>query len=240
MIEPLIEKLMKAETNNQILSYKPQILELYNDLYEKIRSRGCSILNYEDIKMLHNLSSYMQAYYGTLFYEKGGIPFLRANNPRTIDILEFVVLFYSLQVINLLESGFYNEASKCIYKHPTDLVFERTEKINLADNQHSLFAVLWLYFVQVITIKDNTSEFTMEYNGEQVIFYLTDEKYEKVLDIIYESINNDNCFCVVIESILGRYRTRLTKIEYISKYQPLFVNVGYDYLCALMRQGSCE
>lgn len=176
----------------------------------------------------------------TLFYDKGGIPFLRDNNSRTIDILEFIVLFYSLQIIKLLESGFYDKASKCIYKDSTDLVFERTEKINLADNQHGLFAVLWLYFTQVITIKDDTTEFIMEYNGERVIFYLTNEKYEKVLDIIYESINSDKCFHVVITRILGSYRTRFTKVEYISKYQPLFVNVGYDYLCMLMRQESCE
>lgn len=233
MFEKIINELAKAQTTDEIISYKSQILKLYTEIYSEICSKGCCITNYHDIETLYNLNSPMAAYYGTRFYEECGIPFLKKHNSMTINILNFIVLFYSLQIINLLENGFFNKVSKCIYKHPEDMVFEHTEKINLTDNKQNLFAVLWSYFVCVITIGDDTREFIMEYDGKQEIFYLTDEKYEIVIDTIYKSLDGNDYFNI-IDKILGKYKTRFTKMQYIATHQPLFVDVGYKYLCSLI------
>lgn len=238
MIENLVYELTKANTSDEILSYKTQISELYNELYEKICSQSCFIQNYHDIKMLHKLHMPMTAYYGTSFYNEFAIPFLQKYNPETMDILEFIVLFYSLQVINLLENGFFNKVSRCIYKSPTDELFDRVEKINITESKQNLFIVLWCYFVSAITIDDDTYEFKMTDDDCKLnIFYLSNEKYEEIIDVIYKNIE-DSSYFNIIDKILGRYRTRFTKIQYILKYQPLFVNVSYEFLIALIRKNK--
>lgn len=233
MIENLINELAKANTKDEILSYKSQISKLYNELYEKIcfQNSCVYIQNYRDIKMLHELRMPMMAYSDS-FYDKFAIPFLKEHNSETIDILEFVVLFYILQVINLLENGFFNKASKWIYKNSK---FDHTEKINLTDNTKNLFCLLWCYFMEVINIKDDTRQFTIAYDED---FYLNDEKYEEVIDAIYESLKCDSRYFLVIGKILGQYRLRFTKMKYIIKYQPLFVNVGYEYFWTLIQQNQ--
>lgn len=238
MIEKTINELLKAETREEILSYKQQILDLYDDLYEKIcphslYEKSLCITNFEDIKMLHEMEEPMMAYYGPDFYSKCGIPFLKEHNSKTVDILELTVLFYSIQIIDFLENGFYDHVDLCIYESLTE-VFDRTEEINLTRYKYkqNLFAVLWFYFMKVITIEGNR-EFSIEYDCDTDIFYLTDETYEEVLDLTYKNFNGSNYFHIINE-ILGIYRVRFTKMEYILKYQPLFVEVGYRYLCTLL------
>ncbi len=230
MIENLINELAKANTREKILSFKTQISELYNEIYEKICSQGCSITNYEDIKMLHKLHFPMQAYYGPYFYDKLGVPFLKEHNPPTIDILEFIVLFYSLQVINLLENGFFDKVSEnSFYTSPTEI---------FTKSKQDLFVALWCYFQRVITIKDDTREFSViDDKCNLIIFYLSDDEYEDVIDITYRNIVDSNYF-FVIGKILGIYRLRFTKMQYVLKYQPVFVNVGYEYLCTLIRKNK--
>ena len=139
MIEKLMNELMQAKTSDEILAHKPQILDLYNSLYDKIYNQVCSITNYNDIKYLHDLESPMMAYYGPYFYSKCGIPFLRERNSETIDIIEFSILFYTLQVFELLENGFYDEASLCIYDKERSIdVFDHTEKINLTTYKYGV------------------------------------------------------------------------------------------------------
>lgn len=232
----LINKLMKARTVDEILSYKGQVLDLYENLYKKISSQSYSITNFDDIKMLHDLELPMMAYYGHCFYGECGIPFLKEKNPRTIDVLDLAVLFYSIQVMNLLEKGFYDNATLCIYNTNLD-VFDYTKEINLTKYKYKkeLFAVLWFYFLQVITIKDDTREFTIEYDCDIDTYYLDDKNYEEVLDITYTNFDSSN-YSEVINRILGVYRLRFTKMEYILKYQPLFVEAGYKYLCTLIKK----
>lgn len=238
MIDEIMKNLMKATTADEILSYQPQILILYNSMYEKLHNQAYSITNFDDIKMLHDLEFPMMAYYGPCFYEKCGIPFLKEHNSGTLDIIEFSVLFYSLQIMELLEKGFYGQTSLCVYKKESDVVlgvFDHTEKINIAEYKykHNLFAVLWYYFMCVITIEKNEREFTLEYDCDTDVFYLPDEKYEEVLDMIYKNYNASNYSCI-IRKILGRYRIRFTKMTYLLEYQPLIVKVGYEYLCSIV------
>lgn len=237
MIRELMNNLMKVETKDEILTFKPQIMDLYNVLCEKMRSQICSITNFDDIKMLNDLESHMMAYYGPHFYNKCGIPFLKEHNPETIDILELSVLFYSLQIISLIENGFYLDTSLCFYKNPMDDIFDHVEKIDLTEYRYkqNLFNILWFYFVQVVTLDYNTREFTIEYDDKQDIFYLSTEKYEEVIDMIYKNVDGSQYYQVV-KRILGQYRMRFTKMEYILKYQPLFVNAGYKYLCTLTEE----
>ena len=236
MIQKLINDLMKSDTAEKIMSYKPQILDLYNSLNKKIENQTYSITNFEDIENLHRLKYPMMAYYGPYFYSQCGFPFLKEHNPKTIDIIEFSVLFYSIQILELLENGFFDKASLCIYDINRSLeIFDHTEKINLTEYKYKkdLFAVLWFYFMEVITIEDNNREFTIEYDNNTDIFYLGDEKHEAVLDMIYKNYDGSE-YSSAINRILGIYRMRFTKMKYILEYQPLFVEVAYEYLCAIM------
>ena len=65
-------------------------------------------------------------------------------------------------------------------------------------------------------------------------FYLDDRKYEKVLDIIYKNYDGSK-YSNAINGIRGVYEIRFTKHIYVSKYQPLFVHVGYKYLCTIVQ-----
>lgn len=236
MIETLMNKLMRAKTADEILSYKQEILDLYNVMYNKICNQTYSITNFDDIKSLHALEFPMMAYYGPSFYSQCGIPFLKEHNTETIDIIEFSILFYSLQILELLENGFYDEASLCIYDEERHFdVFDHIDKVNLTSYKYKqdLFAVLWFYFMSVITIEGNDREFTLEYDSNPDIFYITDEKYEDVLDMIYKNYDGSK-YSHIVDKILGRYRIRFTKMKYIIEYQPLFVKVGYKYLCAVV------
>lgn len=236
MIEKLMNELMEAKTADEILANKSQILDLYNNMFDKINNQTCSITNYNDIKNLHDLEYPMMAYYGPYFYSQCGIPFLKQHNSKTIDVIEFSVLFYSLQIFELLKNGFWDEVLLCIYDKERSIdMFDHTEKINLTAHKYkqNLFAVLWFYFMRVITIEDNEREFTLEYDSNTDIFYLTDEEHEEVLDMIYKNYNNSK-YSRIIDKILGVYRIRFTKMKYILEYQPLFVEVGYRYLCAII------
>lgn len=236
MIEKIMKELMNAGSTDEILAYKSSVVGLYNSMYNKICNQGLSVTNYYDIKSLHSLEDPMMAYYGPYFYRKCGIPFLKKHNPSTIEVIEFSVLFYSLQIMELMEDGFFDEASLCIYDEELyNDVFDHIEKINLCSYKYKqyLFSVLWFYFMRVISIEDNEREFTLEYDFNTDIFYLDDEKHEEVIDLIYKNYNNSK-YSSIIDKILGIYRIRFTKMKYILEYQPLFVKVGYEYICAIM------
>ena len=229
MIENLIKKLMKSATTDEILSYKSLALDLYDSLYAEMQSKSYCRTNFDDIKALLDLEFPMVAYYGFDFFEACGFPFIKEHNPGTIDVLELAVLFYTIQVMDLLENDFYSQVTLCIYETSPEL-FDHTEKINLIEYKHknSLFSTLWFYFKQVVNIKDGEREFMIGRDS----FYLTDEEYEEVLDMTYRSYAGSN-YSHVIDRILGSYKTRFTKMEYILRYQSLFVKVGYEYLCTL-------
>lgn len=67
MIEKLVNKLMEVKTSQEILTYKSETLDLYNQLYKKMESQNYYYINYDDIKALHDLKEPMIAYYGSSF-----------------------------------------------------------------------------------------------------------------------------------------------------------------------------
>lgn len=241
MIKNLILQLADAKTFEEILSYKPQILELYDKVFQKTNEESCFIGNYDDIKCLHFLESPMLAFYGNTFYKDSGLPFIKEHRPETIYVLELIVLFYTIQIIELLENGFWNEVSLCVYENPQmpDMI-DHFEKVNYSkmERTNSLFLSLWDYFAALITIKDNECEIIVPYVDKEGNlftnnFYIDSKSYEKVLDMIYRNFT-DSKYSVLISRILGKYRRRFTKMKYILKYQPMFVEVGYNYIFAII------
>lgn len=94
--------------------------------------------------------------------------------------------------------------------------------------------MLWYYFMRVIAISDNEGRtFAIDYGNDTDIFYLTDEQHEELLDMIYRNYN-DSSYSHIIDGILGNYKIRFSKMKYILEYQPLFVEVGYKYLCTII------
>lgn len=237
MIEKLIQRMASATTAKELLAYKTQVTELYNEVFAKLSDEIHNITNYEDIKSLHDLESPMMAYYGLDFYEKCGIPFLKEHHPETIDIIEFVILFYTIQIFDLLENGFWNETSLCIYdKERHADCFSRVEKMNFTESslyKQNLFISLWFYFMRVITLEDNEREFPFDHESCTDVFYIDDDYYEYALDIIYENYDGSQ-YARIINKILGIYRMRFTKMLYLLEYQPLFVSVGFKYLCTII------
>lgn len=233
MIEGIMKELMEAETAEEILAHKIQLLELYNEVYDKIRS-NLSITNFDDIEYLHRLEAPMTAYYGLDFYSQCGIPFLKKHNLKTIEVIEYSILFYSIQILELLENGFFDKASLCFYNKEDFDQIDHFEEISLAEYKYnrSLFAALWFYFTQIITIEDGEREFVLEYDDKMVTFYLSDKQYEEVIDILYANYNGSK-YSEIIGKILGSYRLRFTKMRFILNYQPLFVEVAYRYFCAI-------
>lgn len=233
MIEKLIKKMAEARTPEELLAFKPEVEKAYDDLYEKIDGEFfIGIANYEDIKSLHALKMPMMAYYGPSFYKECGIPFLKEHNTKTIDIIEFIVLFYSLQVLELLESGYWKETYLCIINEKLDEI-EGMEKVDFATrykekNEGSLLFALWYYFIRMLNLTDK--EYEIQINED--CFYVGTEDYEKALNVTFRNFA-DSKYQQIIETILGRYRTRFTKMLYILKYQPIFVDVAYEYLCAI-------
>lgn len=235
MIQELLLKLMQAKSSEDILEYKPDMLELYQKIYEDLSKQGLNIVNYEDIKNLHDLERTMPAYYGNTFYKDCGVPFLKEHNPNTLEVIELCIIFYSLQICELLEQGFFNELSLCIYENPLlpDMV-DHIEKINILRTEkysQTLFFTLWDIFMKIITIgEDDTPDknvIVLHY-GEEDCFYISTEEYEEVLDMIYKNYNQSR-YSSIIRRIVGIYRQRFTKMSYILEYQPIFVKVGYEY-----------
>lgn len=233
MIEGLIKKMAEARTPEELLAYKPEVEKVYGDLYEKIKGEICiSITNYDDIKSLHALKMPMMAYYGPYFYEKCGIPFLKEHNTKTIDIIEFVALFYILQILELLESGFWKETHLCVMSENREEI-EGVEKVDFAARckekyEESLLFALWYYFFRMLNLKDKEYDFQLHDD----VYFVDTKDYEKALDMIFRNFE-DSKYQQIIGTILGQYRTRFTKMLYILKYQPMFVDVAYEYLCAI-------
>ena len=152
------------KTSEEILSYKPQVLELYDKVFQKTNEENCFIGNYNDIKCLHFLKSPMAAFYGNTFYKDSGLPFIKEHRPETIYVLELIVLFYTIQIIELLENGFWDKVRLCVYEIPQmPNTLDHIEKVNYVkmERTNSLFLSLWDYFKALITIKDNGYEITI-------------------------------------------------------------------------------
>lgn len=219
-IKTLLYKVCKATTIDELLSYEQDLSIAYNILADNLlENNEFYILNFEDIKILHDLNVHMMSYFGSLFYKDCGVVFLERYNPKTLKFLDLSILFYSLQILKWIKTDYWeDEVSR-------NLFYEK-------DN--SLFLQLWNYFNQIVNKNDEDDRYIDNYSEQgKRKFYLDDDHYEEIMDISLNSFKHSKYSCL-IQSILGNYRTRFTKYKYLLNYQPIFVEVTYRYLLALI------
>lgn len=219
-IKTLLYKVCKATTIDELLSYEQDLSITYNILADNLlENNEFYILNFEDIKLLHDLNVHMMSYFGSLFYKDCGVVFLEKYNPKTLKFLDLSILFYSLQILKWIKTDYWeDEVSR-------NLFYEK-------DN--SLFLQLWNYFNQIVNKNDEDGRYIDNYSEQgKRKFYLDDDHYEEIMDISLNSFKHSKYSCL-IQSILGNYRTRFTKYKYLLNYQPIFVEVTYRYLLSLI------
>lgn len=219
-IKTLLYKVCKATTIDELLSYEQDLSIAYNILADNLlENNEFYILNFEDIKILHDLNVHMMSYFGSLFYKDCGVVFLEKYNPKTLKFLDLSILFYSLQILKWIKTDYWeDEVSR-------NLFYEK-------DN--SLFLQLWNYFNQIVNKNDEDDRYIDNYSEQgKRKFYLDDDHYEEIMDISLNGFKHSKYSCL-IQSILGNYRTRFTKYKYLLNYQPIFVEVTYKYLLALI------
>lgn len=219
-IKTLLYKVCKATTIDELLSYEQDLSITYNILADNLlENNEFYILNFEDIKLLHDLNVHMMSYFGSLFYKDCGVVFLEKYNPKTLKFLDLSILFYSLQILKWIKTDYWeDEVSR-------NLFYEK-------DN--SLFLQLWNYFNQIVNKNDEDDRYIDNYSEQgKRKFYLDDDHYEEIMDISLNSFKHSKYSCL-IQSILGNYRTRFTKYKYLLNYQPIFVEVTYRYLLSLI------
>ena len=219
-IKTLLYKVCKATTIGELLSYEQDLSIAYNILADNLlENNEFYILNFEDIKILHDLNVHMMSYFGSLFYKDCGVVFLEKYNPKTLKFLDLSILFYSLQILKWIKTDYWeDEVSR-------NLFYEK-------DN--SLFLQLWNYFNQIVNKNDEDDRYIDNYSEQgKRKFYLDDDHYEEILDLSLDSFKYSKYSCL-IQSILGNYRTRFNKYDYILNYQPIFVEVSYRYLLSLI------
>ena len=219
-IKTLLYKVCKATTIDELLSYEQDLSIAYNILADNLlENNEFYILNFEDIKILHDLNVHMMSYFGSLFYKDCGVVFLEKYNPKTLKFLDLSILFYSLQILKWIKTDYWeDEVSR-------NLFYEK-------DN--SLFLQLWNYFNQIVNKNDEDDRYIDNYSEQgKRKFYLDDNHYEEIMDISLNGFKHSKYSCL-IQSILGNYRTRFTKYKYLLNYQPIFVEVTYKYLLALI------
>lgn len=219
-IKTLLYKVCKATTIDELLSYEQDLSIAYNILADNLlENNEFYILNFEDIKILHDLNVHMMSYFGSLFYKDCGVVFLERYNPKTLKFLDLSILFYSLQILKWIKTDYWeDEVSR-------NLFYEKN---------NSLFLQLWNYFNQIVNKNDEDDRYIDNYSEQgKRKFYLDDDHYEEIMDISLNSFKHSKYSCL-IQSILGNYRTRFTKYKYLLNYQPIFVEVTYRYLLALI------
>lgn len=219
-IKTLLYKVCKATTIDELLSYEQDLSIAYNILADNLlENNEFYILNFEDIKILHDLNVHMMSYFGSLFYKDCGVVFLEKYNPKTLKFLNLSILFYSLQILKWIKTDYWEDE----VSH--NLFYEK-------DN--SLFLQLWNYFNQIVNKNDEDDRYIDNYSEQgKRKFYLDDDHYEEIMDISLNSFKHSKYSCL-IQSILGNYRTRFNKYDYILNYQPIFVEVSYRYLLSLI------
>lgn len=219
-VKTLLCNIAKANTDDEILSYEQDLSNAYHVLANNLlENNNFYSLTFEDIKILHNLNTPMMSYFGNSFYEKCGIVFLEKYNPRTLKFLDLSVLFYTLQILKWIQTDYWiDEVSNNLFYN----------------NGNSLFLQLWNCFNQIINKNKDDNRHIMIYSEQEIKkFYLDDDHYEEILDLSLDSFKYSKYSCL-IHSILGVYKTRFNKYEYLLKYQPIFVEVTYRYLLSLI------
>lgn len=219
-VKTLLCNIVKTNTDDELLSYEQDLSNAYNTLANSLlENNNFYSLIFDDIKMLHDLNTPMMSYFGDSFYEKCGIVFLEKYNPRTLKFLDLSVLFYTLQILKWIKTDYW--------------IDEVSDNLFYEDG-NSLFLQLWNCFNQIINKNEDDNRHIIQYSEQEIKkFYLDDDHYEEILDLSLDSFKYSKYSCL-IQSILGNYRTRFNKYDYILNYQPIFVEVSYRYLLSLI------
>lgn len=238
MDNTLINMLVGATSKEELLSYKDDIIKAYSSAMEDLYTPDTFLCktNYEDIENLCNLEQPMAAYYGPEFYSKCGFPFIKKHNPSTLKVIKMTFWFYSVQIIELLENGFWDNVSLQIFRdsemsEEPPISFDRTEYVNFTEIcKDKPFEWLWMYFKQLITIDKDTREINISWSySDDLVFYIDDNAYNIAINKTYSSYI-DSKYSDIVDRILGVYKLRFTPAKFILDYQPLFVRVSWHYL----------
>lgn len=240
IVTKLLRKLLRAKSSKEILSYRSAVENEFNKRCSEWSERLCNRLPYDNIKMMSCLLEPMLAYYasGSYFMKACGIPFLQEHKQyETLDALEIIVLFYTLQIMDLLRDGFYNQISLAVYKDMSYEVVDHYEKVDYAlryANKHNdpLFTSLWRFYLDTIAGKKESIIYVVDNKTDCIMhdeYHIFTESYEQALDYSYTGYKNSG-YSFLINKIIGCYQERFTTILYITEYQPMFVRVAEDYV----------
>lgn len=71
------------------------------------------------------------------------------------------------------------------------------------------------------------------------MLYIDDEKYEMMLDTIYSNLSESK-YKNIIDGILGIYKMRFTKMQYLLEYQPMFIRAAHKYIYYVRSQDGSK
>lgn len=228
MIEELIKKMAKARTPEELMAYKPEVEKAHGDLYKELADNGHGMLHYHVIKNFHAINPTMFAIYGYNFHIRSEIPFLKRYSPCAIETIEFIATFYSLQILELLETGYFKKMLLCVGE-------AMIETVDIVDCHlvGGLFAFLWYYFAKMLNLKDGENKIEIFYDirMEPDYFWVRRERYEEVIEMTLQNFA-DSTYRKIVKGMFDEF-DRITRVRYIYEYQPLFVEIAYDYLKVL-------
>lgn len=230
----LIGRLKKATTKEEIIKCKTEVMDLFDSYTTNpARKHPCGT-NFNDIKMLYDAETALTAYYA-LPYQQAGFPFLEKHNPETIEIIQITVLFYTMQIITLLENGYFDKMSLCEYNDINADTLDFCGDIDFCVKySKTLFQDLFYYLDDVQFDSERAGNYNervvyLAHENECDMLYIDDEKYEMMLDTIYSNLSESK-YKNIIDEILGIYKMRFTKMQYLLEYQPMFVRVAHKYI----------
>lgn len=124
-IKTLLYKVCKATTIDELLSYEQDLSTAYSTLADNLlENNEFYILNFEDIKMLHDLNVPMMSYFGSSFYKDCGVVFLEKYNSKTLKFLDLSILFYSLQILKWIKTdNWEDEVSRNLFYEKNNSLF---------------------------------------------------------------------------------------------------------------------
>lgn len=232
----LIGRLKKATTKEEIIKCKSEVMDLFDSYATNIAGKLPFRTCFDDIKMLYDVELAMTAYYA-FPYQQAGFPFLEKHNPKTIEIIQITVLFYTMQIITLLENGYFDKMSLCEYNDINADTLDFCGDIDFCVKySKTLFQDLFYYLDAVQFDSERAGNYServvvvyLAHENECDMLYIDDEKYETMLDTIYSNLSESK-YKNIIDGILGIYKMRFTEMQYLLEYQPMFIRVAHKYI----------
>lgn len=233
----LIMALRDVETKESFIGLIDDVISLYEQNLEMIDETHLSLLNYEDMYYLNELNSYMSAYFGVNFYRKCGIPFIQKYNKNTIYVIETTILFYTIQIAELIKTGFFDELMEAVMDYELDFVahMEYIDIFTTEKNKSPLFFRLWDVFNSLIQNNNGGAAISGAplASGEPHVIYLQ-LREGNINSLIQNCYHGLICydFIKIPEKMLHDHK-EFSPIEYMDNYQSLFVEVAYQYLISI-------